>query len=492
LFGLICQSIAQEKSLTKKQMYADFDELITILQDCNPQLPIRKAVTGIDNLELAKSLRSAIDTINERSDFDYILSRALNYMYDIHARKTNDYSAEYDNLKGIDTTILNYRNQNQKLTTRPYRLFGNPIHNDNDYFLGYVYQFVNLETNDTLNIYYSKIIAYNGIPYKKYIQETLNNYPASGVRWDHQKKEYYHIFPIIPFSGILTVEDKGKIINIDLNQKYGVNLTNDTAINTSLSKEIVPETILYFEKDKILFIGLNHMNDPERRSVQQIKEIAKDKQIDKVIIDVRGNTGGSDLVWRDILKAIVADTLVYHPVLAFKNTKRIKKYYTYVTFYNINKLDIKQFEWLPGETFLVTNFLPTYMIPDSNSLNYKGKIYILQNEEVYSAGHSLASYARHVEQLVSVGIPSDLLAGFGLNPALFQLKYSKFTFRLETVIDVSNATKPEDVYQNIPEIVINIPPEKKFEYKKDWFYNRHCEEYLYKHDYLFQKVLEME
>jgi hypothetical protein len=494
LFGLICQSIAQEKSLTKKQMYADFDELITILQDCNPQLSIRKAVTGIDNLELAKSLRLAIDTINERSNFDYILSRALNYMYDIHAYRTNDYGVEYDNLKGIDTNILNYRKNNSQPSPKPFTFLSNPIHIDDDYFLGGACKMFKQGTNDTINLYYSKIITYNGIPYKKHVQKMFNTYPASGIRWDHQKKEYYHVFPIMPFSGILTIEDKGEILTLDFNQRWGVYYLNDTVVNTFIPlKKDVNETILYLEKDSILFIGLNRMNDPERKSVQQIKEIAKDKLINKIIIDVRDNKGGDDLVWHDILKAIVADTLLYDPVMAFKNTKRLKKYYNYPNaFYDIKKLDVKQFEWLPEETFLVADFPPDYIVPDSNSLDYKGKIYILQNEEVYSAGHSLASYARHVEQLVSVGEPSGLLAGFGLNPALFQLKYSKFTFRLETAIDVSNATKPEDVYQDIPEIIINIPFEKKLEYYKDWYYDRHCEKYLYEYDYLFQKVLEME
>jgi hypothetical protein len=307
------------------------------------------------------------------------------------------------------------------------------------------------------------------------------------------------VFPTIPFSGILRVEDRGKIIDIDLNQKYGVYLSNDTVFKKDIPKKsdsvekYSNQTILYLEKDKILFIGLKSMSDPENKITEQIKEIAKDKPINKVIIDLRNNSGGSDLVWHGILKAIVADSLPYNPVMAFKNTKRIKKLYDYPNaFYDIKKLDVKEFEWLPGESFLVTNFESDYIVPDSNSLNYKGKIYILQDEEVYSSGHALASYASHVEQLVSVGEPSGLFAGFGLNPALFQLKHSKFTFRLETAIDVSNATKPEDVYQNIPEVIINIPPDKKLEYKKDWFYDRHCEKYLYMYDYLFQKVLEME
>ncbi|MEG2070888.1 MAG: hypothetical protein RR034_05890, partial [Bacteroidales bacterium] len=140
---------------------------------------------------------------------------------------------------------------------------------------------------------------------------------------------------------------------------------------------------------------------------------------------------------------------------------------------------------------LVTNFKPSYFIPDSNSLQYKGKIFILQNEEVYSSGHSLTTYASHVEQLVSIGEPSGLLAGFGLSPNLFQLKYSKFSFRIELAIDISNVQKISDIYQDIPEIIITIPAKEKFEYVKDKFYDKQSKDYLHKHDYLFKKNLEM-
>jgi hypothetical protein len=481
-------------------MYADFDELIAILQDCNPQLPVRKAVTGIDNLQLAKSLRPTIDTIHSDNSFNRLLGRVLDCMYDIHAKSTHHYDAKYDNLKGIDTVILNYRRQ-QPPPQRSLGVYlrGNPLCINGEYFLGGTYHIIKFNDtgiNDTFNLYYSKIIAFNDIPYKKYIQETLEKYPNAGVRWNNQKKEYYHTCPLIYYPGILTIEDRGKIINLDFYHKeYGTNIIQSDTVekpNIPSNDKSNNGTILYLEKDKILFIGLNRMYDPEENMVRQIREIAKDKPVDHIIIDVRDNRGGSDLVWHGILKAIVADSLVYNPVMAFKNTKRIKKLYDYPNaFTDFKKLTVKQFDWLPEETFIVTNFEPDYIVPDTNSLNYKGKIYILQNEEVYSSGHALASYASHVEQLVSVGEPSGLLAGFGLNPALFQLKHSKFTFRLETAIDVSLATKPIDVYQNIPEIIIEIPSEKKLEYEQDWHYNRHCENYLYGYDYLFKKVLEL-
>ena len=147
---------------------------------------------------------------------------------------------------------------------------------------------------------------------------------------------------------------------------------------------------------------------------------------------------------------------------------------------------------MPGTEYLVTQYDPTYFAPDSNSLKFSGKIYVLQDENVFSAGHSLTSYCSHIEQLISVGEPTGLLAGFGLLSTLYQLKNSKFSFRLEPVIDVSNAKCALDVYQDFPEIIIELPFEEKRKYLDYNWVDMQNENNLYKYDYLFKKVLELE
>ncbi|MDR2980129.1 MAG: hypothetical protein LBV02_06800 [Bacteroidales bacterium] len=496
LFGLCIQMQSQEMTLSKKQMYEDFDELIHILQDCNAQLPIRKIVTGIDQIALAKSLRSAIDTISTTDSFIALLNTVLNYMYDIHARESNAYFVGYDNLKGIDTAIMSYRENNKDFSNK--HLFpANPLFANGEYFIPGIYQMIDLENRDTIFLYYSKIISYKGIPYEKYVQDNLAYFSPIGTRWDNEKKEYYSITSLIPFTDTIKVENQGNEIDIDLGRKYKISITQTDTVckKEDVQKSKFPlgeKKVLYFEEDSILYIYLNDMIDFENLIPLKIKNIGKLKPISKIIIDVRGNRGGGDLVWHNILRAIVADTLIYDPVIAFKNTKRLKKFYSYPNaFADIRKLDIKVFDWCPDESFLVTNFEHTFLIPDSNSLQYTGKIYIIQNEEVYYAGHSLTTYASHIEQLVSIGEPSGLFAGFGLSPNLFQLKHSKFSFRIELAIDVSEVKEPSDVYQNIPEIIVAIPPKEKFEYIKDHSYDKQSKEYLYKYDYLFRKIAEM-
>jgi len=63
--------------LTKQQMYDDFDEFLFIIENANPQLPIRNAVTGINLIDSVKSLRPRIESINEFYEFILLLDTVL-------------------------------------------------------------------------------------------------------------------------------------------------------------------------------------------------------------------------------------------------------------------------------------------------------------------------------------------------------------------------------------------------------------------------------
>lgn len=502
-------------ALTKQQMFEDFDEFIFILENGNPQLPIRKMVTGYHQLDTVKLLRTRIDTIQDYFQLIKLFDYAMKYMYDIHALMTKQCCNPWDDTTGIDTKIINkiYTEYDKWLwggaektgQNKPRYFMGNPSYIDGDYYLRGFYTLTTKE-NDTLLLKNAKIISYNHQSYNDYVLKKLSSFPPSGIRWDYQRNQYYCKYSTFLRDGELVVENEnGKIHTINLNRIYGINLQqlSDTSLrhnpdfkdyNSPTDRE---NRVLYFEKDKILYVYLKDMLDPEQTvytpkefgkgTAEKVKKIAKGKTINKLIIDVRGNTGGGDAAWHNLLKAIVADSLIYAPKMAFLNTEFMRQHAK-----EPDSTIVQTFEWLPGIEYLQYNYNPSYMVPDSNSLRYKGKIYVLQDEDVFSAGHSITSYCRHIEQLVSVGEPTGLLAGFGLAPMLFQLKNYKFSFRIEPVIDVTNVNSAIDVYQDFPEIVVVFPLEEKLkalDYKNFDMQNETC---LYKYDYLFKKVLELE
>jgi hypothetical protein len=63
--------------LTTEEMYADFDTLITIMQQCNPQCAVIKTVTGHDMIKELKILRNQIEHINNTFDFIKLVKKGL-------------------------------------------------------------------------------------------------------------------------------------------------------------------------------------------------------------------------------------------------------------------------------------------------------------------------------------------------------------------------------------------------------------------------------
>lgn len=492
IFYLIVNSYAQIDKISKKQMYRDYNQFVSILEQCNGQLAVRKAVTGVNQLDNIRLSRAEIDTLSTYNSFIRLLNQQLFSLYDIHAYQTLDIYPEFDDLKSIDTTNMAPKTLPKTPQKREdMHLLGNPLYINHEYYLPYIYTFIT-QDSDTVVFQYSKIVAYNEIPFAKYVSDNLNKFHYSGTFWDYEKKRYGSNYALIPYFGLLTIEENGKERTIDLNNVRGTLLSTAKLKDTDIVQVQGFQTdnkAEYFEKDSVLYIYLGQMAG--ENSLCTTIKCLRDKPISKVIIDVRGNIGGSDQYWFNILKAITADTLWYSPMLAFKNSRMIRKSHKFEEgdghLLNMRPMT---FSWLPKEKYLVLHYAQP-LVPDSNSLKYKGLIYILQNQFVYSSGHSLSSFASTNNQLVSVGLPTGLLAGCGINPKLFQLKNSKFTFRMETAIDVTNAQKPMDVYQDMPEILVEIPTPKQLDYFKYQNYERQSEVFLYRYDFLFNYVLKL-
>ncbi|MDR2980543.1 MAG: S41 family peptidase, partial [Bacteroidales bacterium] len=464
LYNLNCLAQEFPPALTQHQMYEDFDEFVHIIENANTQLPIRKAVTRYNQLDSMKLLRFRIDTIQDYYSFISLLDIALGYMYDIHAVMAKQFYEQMDDSSGVDKEVINqiytgYRqwmnDLNETSNQQGKRWFPcNPSYIDGNYYLHGFYILIN--EYDTVVLKNTKIISYENIPYHNYVLKNNARFFKGSIRWDFKKNQYFSNASAFHNEGELVVEDeKGNRDTINLSAYKGImakQFSDTTLFRHPNFKYCLPhkreKKVLFFETDKILYIYLNDMYDAENTFIAKVKELGGNKEIEKIIIDVRGNRGGGDPFWHQLLKAIVADSLIYDVQMAFCNSELMRE--RLGAHAESTSLKVQMFHWLPDVELLVTQYTPTYFVPDSNSLQYKGKIYVLQDEDVFSSGLSLTTYCSHVEQLVSVGEPTGLLAGFGLTPFLYQLKNSKFSFRLEPAVDITKANSALDVYQDFP------------------------------------------
>jgi hypothetical protein len=485
-------SFAQEPTLTKKQMYKDFDQLVRIIEDCNVQLPVRKLITGIDNLKEIKKLRNNIDTITNFESFRQLISDAIYLVKDPHIDITTTYYPEFDKLNNIDTTAINQLNQffnsREKRNERMIYHFKNyspipAIKIEGNYYYYGNFIFHN-QNKDSLKIHFMKLLTYNGQEFQKYVDENFQ-----GNIWDYDKKKYIYPYVRLKKDAVIEGEQDGIRYKFNLNDYPMVDMGS---IITNIELKGIPKRkewddnkiVKYIERDSILYIYLPTMVTGNGDSLfySQIKHIGKGKKINKVVIDVRGNSGGDDLTWYNTLKAIVKDTLPYKVKLAFNDSRKMREYYS-------NDYEVEKIKWLDNKKLRIIN-IDTYLAPDTNSINFDGKIFILSDAGTYSAGHSIVTYADQLKQLVSIGTKTGHIVGFGLMAPLFQLNNSKLAFRLACVMDITNCKKPIDVYHDTKEIEIFPTFEERVYTLTDL--DTKSEEYLYKYDSWFRKVLELE
>jgi hypothetical protein len=204
-------------TLTKQQMYEDFDEFIFILENANPQLPVRKSVTGYSQLDSVKLLKAGIDTIQDYYQFIKLFDYAMRYMYDIHARMATQCCYSWTDTTGIDTKIINeiytgYENwegemkEKAGLTVAAYPFPCNPSYIDGDYYLLGLY-ILSTKENDTLMLKNAKIISYNNSPYSDYVMKNSHRFVNGGMRWDFKRNQYYCSFSGFLRNGELVVEN---------------------------------------------------------------------------------------------------------------------------------------------------------------------------------------------------------------------------------------------------------------------------------------------
>jgi hypothetical protein len=502
-----------KSKLSKKQMYKDFDEFVQII-DSSTQTLVRKIATGYDAAEEIRQRREKIKTIHSYGEFLEFLNGCLTLTMSVHAQMAANY--EYrEGRKYIDTLTVTplYQAYNEYRNTLPVgyksRPFGSGFYHNGSYYIYGNYTIFNRNTSDTIFLSDIRLLKHNDEPVG-----VLKNSQIKGrshwFRWDHRLQQYYHVYaPFIPSSDKVLIENYPDKKIMEIERKIGKTYTiYDPG---SLSKDILSSLpkggvesdnmkVTYYDSLHLLYIYMGAMNDESEELANSIKKEGAGKQIDKIIWDVRNNLGGGDYAWATVLQAIIKKPLPIKGWISFRNTETMRKISEYYE-KNCNPKNILKHKipYLDNAEFItfinggVTDEGDTIcFVPDTNSLQYEGKIYILQNEFVFSAAGTLLATAKLYPQFVTVGVPTGLIMGRGVAPAIFQLPESKFTFIMEACVDLTDCQTALDVFHDRPQIEIYPTLEEIIDMNNyGAFLNKRGDEFLFKHDYLFKKVLEM-
>lgn len=471
--------------LTQAQMYQDFDSLVYIIENVNPQLIIKKKITGIDYLSELKLMRNEIKDCKNTEEFILLINKAFTLMQDGHCNilfahpyfmpyKTAQYLYELTDSMAYCNT-LKYINFFDK-TEETQKFWLEIKYINGEYYLLEPFKYKNRIYKEGF-----KITEFNGESIHSFVQK-LAKYRIR-MRWDFNNNRYYSemFFWALPYLNIkyfsLTFCDKNekKITDLFDNFKKVYNYERQI-ISSDKDKKIK-----YFSNSCVLYIKLKKM-DLNYLNLDDINELSKNKKINKIVIDIRGNSGGNDNTWLKLLGRIIDKPIIYPVKQLVKNSNiiRYKLKNEIKDFKNTEKISL-----LDNEEFLVIYNQNDTIYPDKKSIKYKGKIYLLQDEEIYSSALALSSVAALSDKIVSVGQTTGWMGGMCITPIAFTLPNSKLIFTIEPAIDATNIKTINNFWKDTVEVPFNPP--------LDYYINRakSKEKLNIEDDQYYKKVIEL-
>lgn len=259
-------------------------------------------------------------------------------------------------------------------------------------------------------------------------------------------------------------------INNETVKKYvAENMKSDDEVNKNYSKNLMTENII---KDKLAYIriksliGEQYINQDKDIVINYLNEI---KDYPFLIIDIRGNGGGDSNYWQEFLLPKIIDKKYETKNYIFiKSGKLYEKIFKQLQFNN----DVKTF--LDNSSFKndVKKILSDFdgygisdmsIEPKEDSIHFKGKIYLLVDNGVYSSAEMLASFCKETKlaTLVRSRTAGD---GIGVDPVQVDLPNTAFVMRFSNVMGVTESGSINELDQTMPDIIVQESEEDKTGY----------------------------
>jgi hypothetical protein len=212
------------------------------------------------------------------------------------------------------------------------------------------------------------------------------------------------------------------------------------------------------KKDEIAYIKINSFRQENiTYDYEVLKLFYSDvKDYKNIIIDLRGNGGGSDNYWmKNIVEPLNNKNLESKNYLLFSNTPEITKYVSLDGIYKASSL-ISEVRELPelnqDDAKMLTHvFISTRTVKKSS--DFKGKVWVLVDEQVYSASETFAMFCKSTGFATIVGTNTSGDGG-GIDPMLFTLPNTGLLWRNSIFYSINPDGSNNEEMGTTPDILI--------------------------------------
>ncbi|MEG2786834.1 MAG: S41 family peptidase [Romboutsia sp.] len=250
-----------------------------------------------------------------------------------------------------------------------------------------------------------------------------------------------------------------------LNDKKVVDRYNSMIPKFKLPKGIFPKKELMLEdvvKDEVGYIYLPSMasrNGSIKKDLEAIGNYVNTLDNYKaLIIDIRGNLGGSDTYWEGIASKLIEDDINISGYRIYRNNSKIVKHYT-----NVRNLKSEPIKNMPLDVAKnapkedLKNFSHfekvSYTIKSTKNSKFKGKIYLIIDEKVYSSAEAFSMFCKETKFATLIGQTTGGDGG-GIDPVLFKLKNSGLVARMASCMYLNEEGVCDEEFKTTPDLKI--------------------------------------
>lgn len=228
------------------------------------------------------------------------------------------------------------------------------------------------------------------------------------------------------------------------------------------------------EKGKIGYISIKSFLDgnldEDMKIILPYLEGIKDYKA--LIIDIRGNGGGTNTYWADIVERLIDEPVEERYYMAFRGGEFEEKFFKEIygagfeKLTPISALDKENFQDPPPELKEDFKYYDKFIdrFEPKNPIGFKGKIYLLVDQHVFSASEQFASFAKSTGFATLVGEKTGG-DGIGFEPAICSLPNSGYLFRFSQEMGLTSSGSCNFENKTEPDIVVQ--PEKKSNISED-------------------------
>lgn len=490
--------------LSYQQMLEDYDTLVSRIRQTSPVIYFNKEIRGIDFEYYAQKQRRQLNEKTTTGEFLQVVEKTIHAAQDGHTSRLGTWQLDIMKKYWIPSGFVKIDSASTENSYTYNHYLKNVLYTKLDlnllYASGEYYNLLPFSFKGTNYPASMKLISCNDQEIHPYVAGLIET--VSPLRWDRTHNRVYEE----TFYSYTENYKKGalKLVFEDKNsEKHELAFAKEDTVqflqekkwNTGYNSDADSVITHYFNEQAVFYARLPLMVEEWGDTIRQrLESVVSDHKVNAVVIDIRGNGGGSDRTYGNFLKKIVSDTLRQN-IIVGRNFSPYNQQH-----FQLNRDSVRTREHFTFEVDVPTLKQPEmyyirqsydFVVPDSVTYPFNGKIYILQDRYIYSSASNLSSLAKNSSQLISIGQTPDLLGGLQADPIVMMLPHSKIIFRVEPQIDLTNIQSVGDMFQNHVEYPVpysidylNLRSTTKEDiYGKDFLFNR---------DPMFKKVLELE